>query len=432
MVEASSPRNEGSDEETKGGEDRGSMMVTDAKLYENEGKAGDILTDEVGLQFSVSNPHDYSGHIVYDVKGVDSQGVFECKRRYNEFDALHEQLTKRWPGILIPQIPKKKAIGNKDRVYLMERRFYLERFIRNLAKFDFIVESPEFQIWARPQGGDVSSGLKKMPKLTPEQLYERVKTATNCDDAAYDERQKEQFDRAITEFAFFEKKAEKFLKQLKNDITMFLNKKQQVMKSYSGMTKILTDYEDHNLTQYSDVDVSKLVLNNPNNAVLKSGLATIEAQMNPFTILYHWIKGEVYDLGSFSAIIANRNAVAKRVKELKKAKASTQKDIEAVNAGKKTVTTLFKKPEDVGNMSAKVERYDAETEVQIKLLDVMTIYIGNHLLEEFKREKLQLYKRIISQYYVIEMGNAHAQASFWNEMLQESSVKSAGQSQGTI
>lgn len=104
---------------------------------------------------------------------------------------------------------------------------------------------------------------------------------------------------------------------------MFLNKKQQVMKSYSGMTKILTDYEDHNLTQYSDVDVSKLVLNNPNNAVLKSGLATIEAQMNPFTILYHWIKGEVYDLGSFSAIIANRNAVAKRVKELKKAKAST-------------------------------------------------------------------------------------------------------------
>ena len=102
MVEASSPRNEGSDEETKGGEDRGSMMVTDAKLFENEGKAGDILTDEVGLQFSVSNPHDYHGHIVYDVKGVDRQGVFECKRRYNEFDSLHEQLTKRWPGILIP------------------------------------------------------------------------------------------------------------------------------------------------------------------------------------------------------------------------------------------------------------------------------------------------------------------------------------------
>ena len=71
MVEASSPRNDQSDEETKGEEARGSMMVTDAKLYENEGKAGDILTDEAGLKFSVTNPHDHSGHIVYDVKGVD-------------------------------------------------------------------------------------------------------------------------------------------------------------------------------------------------------------------------------------------------------------------------------------------------------------------------------------------------------------------------
>ena len=81
---------------------------------------------------------------MYDVKGVDSKGQFECKRRYNEFHQLHETLTKRWPDILIPQIPKKKSIGNKDRVYLMERRFYLERFIRNLAKFDFLIESPEF------------------------------------------------------------------------------------------------------------------------------------------------------------------------------------------------------------------------------------------------------------------------------------------------
>ena len=102
-----------------------------------------------------------------------------------------------------------------------------------------------------------------MPKLSPDQLYERVKTATGCDDAAYDERQKEQFDRAITEFAFFEKKAEKFLKQLKDDLTRFLTKKDKVMKAYSGMGKLLTDYEDHNLTQYSDVDVTKLILNNP-------------------------------------------------------------------------------------------------------------------------------------------------------------------------
>jgi len=51
-----------------------------------------------------------------------------------------------------------------------------------------------------------------MAKLTPEDLYLRVKEATNVDDAEYDDRQKEQYDRAITEFAFFVKKTEPFLK----------------------------------------------------------------------------------------------------------------------------------------------------------------------------------------------------------------------------
>lgn len=51
-----------------------------------------------------------------------------------------------------------------------------------------------------------------MIKLTPEQLYERMKEATHVDDTEYDDRQKEQYDRAITEFAFFVKKTEPFLK----------------------------------------------------------------------------------------------------------------------------------------------------------------------------------------------------------------------------
>ena len=125
---------------------------------------------------------------MYAVEGQDAQGDFECKRRYNEFFALHEQLTKRWPGMLIPQIPKKKAIGNKDMVYIQERRFYLERFLKGLARYDFLVSSPEFQMFARPQGLDVEKSLTKLPKMTPDQVYERIKEATQCDDADYDDR----------------------------------------------------------------------------------------------------------------------------------------------------------------------------------------------------------------------------------------------------
>ena len=114
-----------------------------------------------------------------------------------------------------------------------------------------------------------------MAKLTPEDLYLRVKEATNVDDAEYDDRQKEQYDRAITEFAFFVKKTEPFLKQLKNDLTTFLSTKQKTMDAQAGMARILSEYEELNLTQYSDIDVHRLILNHPENPELKAALVQI-------------------------------------------------------------------------------------------------------------------------------------------------------------
>jgi len=81
---------------------------------------------------------------VYSCKGVDNAGQWEGTKRYSEFHKLHEVLDSRWPGIPIPNLPPKKAIGNKDVKFINERRFYLERFLKKLSPFDFILESPEF------------------------------------------------------------------------------------------------------------------------------------------------------------------------------------------------------------------------------------------------------------------------------------------------
>jgi hypothetical protein len=58
----------------------------------------------------------------------------------------------RWPGVYIPKVPPKKAIGNKDMKFIIERRYYLERFLRKLSKYDFLINSEEFLIFARPNG----------------------------------------------------------------------------------------------------------------------------------------------------------------------------------------------------------------------------------------------------------------------------------------
>ena len=77
-----------------------------------------LLMNDIEYDFSVKTPTDAGGHIVYEVKGKDSQGNWEGKRRYSEFDALYTCLIKRWPGVPIPMLPPKKAIGNKDLTFV--------------------------------------------------------------------------------------------------------------------------------------------------------------------------------------------------------------------------------------------------------------------------------------------------------------------------
>lgn len=189
--------------------------------------------------------------------------------------------------------------------------------MRKLAKFDFVINSEEFQLFCRPKGLDVEKALSKLPKLSPSQLYERIKGGTQADETSVEEQEKQQIEAQLTELNVFIKKIEPFLKQLKADLAGFLSKKQAVMQCYAGTAKILTDYEDLNLAQYTDLDAHKLVINSPESANLKeSMLHTLENLRNPFTDLYHWVKGELYDLSAMKIVLVERQKIATRMREL--------------------------------------------------------------------------------------------------------------------
>lgn len=53
----------------------------------------------------------------------------------------------------MPLCPPKQTFGNKDPMFLQDRMFYLQRFMRKVSKFEFIIESPEFQAFVRPPKG---------------------------------------------------------------------------------------------------------------------------------------------------------------------------------------------------------------------------------------------------------------------------------------
>lgn len=163
------------------------------------------------MEFTVRDPTLTSGTMLYKIGGRDREGTFEGLRRYNEFFLLHETLRARFPCIPIPAVPPKKSIGNTDMIFIQQRRFYLERFFRQLSKFDFILSSNEFRAFARPQGANIEKTLENLPKLTPKQLYDRMKEATGINEQEYDSFTRDQMATKITDFNFFMKKIKPFL-----------------------------------------------------------------------------------------------------------------------------------------------------------------------------------------------------------------------------
>jgi hypothetical protein len=125
-------------------------------------------------KFSVSNPVKIQGHIKYTVQGEDATGPFEEVRRYKEFFALRNMMLQRWPGAYIPAIPEKKVIGNKDDDFVEERRSLLERFMKEVCKYDYLIFSQEFAIFARDKG-DVEKALSQLPRQTPMMILEKFK-----------------------------------------------------------------------------------------------------------------------------------------------------------------------------------------------------------------------------------------------------------------
>lgn len=304
---------------------------------------------------------------------------------------MHQALTARWVGTLIAKIPPKKAYGNKDLKFINERRFYLERFLRKMAKFEFLINSEEFLIFSRPPG-DIEKSLQRLPRLAPQQMYERMKEATAVNEMQYDLTQREAFNSALTDAAFYVKKLDPFLKNLKTEMTYNMSHKANSINNYKVFMALLNKYEEQNLAMYVDNDPNKMLLNNTDNQEIKDQMThTVENLKNTFTDLYHWSKGEIYDLSALKAAIEAREGYVKNDKKLQQKKKDTQKDLDNVTAGKKSMRTLLKNQSDTGAMVTTIEQCDRDIENNEKLLNLVTIYLGSVIIPQFKKEKLHLY-----------------------------------------
>ncbi|KAJ3220282.1 Vacuolar protein sorting-associated protein 5 [Dinochytrium kinnereticum] len=99
-------------------------------------------TSEYEFDVSVSEPQKIgdplSAHVSYKVRTkTNAPGFrnldFTVSRRYRDFLWLYNQLTIRYPGVIVPPVPEKHAIGRFQDDFVESRRFALERCIKKIV-----------------------------------------------------------------------------------------------------------------------------------------------------------------------------------------------------------------------------------------------------------------------------------------------------------
>jgi hypothetical protein len=153
------------------------------------------------------------------------------------------------------------------------------------------------------------------------------------------------------------------MKGMKKSLSNFRDVRMQSIVNNRVLMTLLDKYEDLNVNCYSDNNPERLVLNNPDQKDLKEQMEhMVDNQKNSFDQMYHWCKGEIYDIKGVLNAVAAKDAYERALKSTEKKKANTQTDLENVNQGKKTIRTIFKNEKDSTGMMSSIENAEKEAD----------------------------------------------------------------------
>ena len=139
-----------------------------------------------------------------------------------------------------------------------------------------------------------------------------------------------------------------------------MNSTSQGIQDYKQFLYMLDKYEELNLNHYVGADESKMVFGNTKGATPAESTkgqvsALCENLKNPYHGMYHWIKGEIFDIEAVVRALDTKDKIQATINKQEKKKKSTQEDLDNVTTGRKTVKTMFKNIDDTGKMVNKIE-----------------------------------------------------------------------------
>lgn len=148
---------------------------------------------------------------------------------------------------------------------------------------------------------------------------------------------------------------------------------------------------------------------------------------NPFNDYYNWIIGEINDIEALQEAIKGRDHILNTKKKIESKKNSDTEELNKLNAGKKTLKTLFKsssgKQAKITVLSSNISLAEKDMEEYDKLLKMVEVHLGENVIPAFKEVQMKAYYKMCQQIACNEIEDSSKTAKFWASFLENPNIK---------
>ena len=342
-------------------------------------------------------------------------------RRYRDFDALRNKFLERWPGVFIPNIPHKKAIGSTDKEIVDLRIEMINRFLKKLSHIDYLFNSDEMELFLQ-NSNNVPKTLENIKQDSYQELLKKYSGVfTDYDDNFDTIAGKSEQDEFYKKLGVLYPKLRTFRAFIFQERERF----KLVQQNYIAVINMLSTYEKEIVNNYVNNDENKLVFFNMKNIDLCKNISNVQEKMiNPYDRLYDSITEDYLDTEAMQEALESLKSLQDNYNKLTKNLTSTNVQLNDLQAGKTNVKSLlrFKNREDnINSLMAEKEKLEKDIDYLGQIIKIATFNMQNQI-KKFKIVSLDNYYNELSKIERDTEKNARIYDELWDIVVKDKNI----------
>ena len=342
-------------------------------------------------------------------------------RRYRDFDALRNKFLERWPGVFIPNIPHKKAIGSTDKEIVDLRIEMINRFLKKLSHIDYLFNSDEMELFLQ-NSNNVPKTLENIKQDSYQELLKKYSGVfTDYDDNFDTIAGKSEQDEFYKKLGVLYPKLRTFRAFIFQERERF----KSVQQNYIAVINMLSTYEKEIVNNYVNNDENKLVFFNMKNIDLCKNISNVQEKMiNPYDRLYDSITEDYLDTEAMQEALESLKSLQDNYNKLTKNLTSTNVQLNDLQAGKTNVKSIFSfkgKEENISGLMMEKEKLEKDIENLGQVIKIATFNMQNEI-KNFKNISLESYYAELSRIESDTEANAKIFDDLWETVVKDGNI----------